>query len=189
MTKKFKVERGRNSQGRLSNRNQSDFRLKHRVYKAREWAIYECVINPSWKENGLANILISRKQPDGLLIIGSYLVDTLCLGLKDTFCKVNYTAEKYETHKTKMYRDEEPFNCDISFAHTIIYGGIDFAATFGIKPQKDFKLSKYILIEPNKIEIDKSIEFGKDGKPLYIQGPYDDPEIIMNILKKTDSEG
>ena len=115
--------------------------------------------------------MISRKQPDGLLIIGSYLVDTLCLGLKDTFCKVNYTVEKYETHKTKMYRDEEPFNCDISFAHTIIYWGIDFAATFGIKPQKDFKLSKYILIEPNKIEIDKcSKEHGVMNKEIFSEG-------------------
>jgi hypothetical protein len=33
------------------------------------------------------------------------------------------------------------------------------------------------------------IEFGKDGEPFYINGPYDNPEAIIAKLQETVGEG
>ncbi|MCU0915929.1 MAG: hypothetical protein MUC88_15415, partial [Planctomycetes bacterium] len=54
---------------------------RKKIHLARQYPLYECLINASWKQKGLATILVSRRQPDGNLLFGVYLVDILCLGL------------------------------------------------------------------------------------------------------------
>ncbi|MCD6172071.1 MAG: hypothetical protein J7J36_06655 [Thermoplasmata archaeon] len=153
------------------------------VRNARKYPIYECMINPSWKEMGLAIILLSRKRPDGNILFGCYLVDIFCLGLKDTFWNSNFPLERYENElKPAVYRDEEPIDCDISMAHQIIYGAIEYAHKLGFNPHKDFRITKHILKDKNNLKMDADIEFGKNGKPLYIAGPNDDIEAILKKL-------
>jgi len=145
-----------------------------KILGARKLRIYECLINPSWKEDGLATILLSRRQPDGDLLFGVYLVDVYYLGLKNTFCNVDFSVWRYETElRSKTYKEEDPVECPIPLAHHIIYGGIEFAAQFGFKPNKDFKFSQYVLEDKNSIEPCEAVEFGKDGQPYYIAGPDD----------------
>ena len=143
------------------------------------------MINPSWQEQGLVRIVLSRKQPDGNLVFGVYLVDIFCLGLKNTFCNANCPLSKYETEiKPKAFRDVHPVDCPSELAHRIIYGAIEYASELGFKPQKDFKLSKCILDEKDKIGEMPKIDFGKDGKPFFIAGPDDNAELIISKLDK-----
>lgn len=94
----------------------------------------------------MAIILLSRKRPDGNILFGSYLVDIFCLGLKDTFWNSNIPLERYENElKPSVYHNEKPISCDISIAHQIIYGAIDYASKLGFHPHKDFRITKYIL--------------------------------------------
>src|SRR3989304_6560399 len=77
---------------------------KNIIKNARELPVHECLINPQWKEEGMASILISRKQTDGKLAFGTFMLDTFCLGLKNTFCNANIPLDEYEnTLKEKMY--------------------------------------------------------------------------------------
>ena len=153
------------------------------IKNARELPIHECLINPQWKEEGMATILISRKQIDGKLAFGTFMVDTFCLGLKNTFCNANITSDEYEnTFKEKMYSLTSYIECDIDLAHQIIYGAIDFARGLGFEPQRDFKLSRYILEEPSETAFSFHIEFGKDGKLFYIAGPNDNVDFIIRKL-------
>lgn len=71
----------------------------------------------------------------------------------------------------------------------IVYGAIEYADNLGFSPHKDFSLSKYILGVP--IEPTKKIRFGgPDGKPLYILGPEDDPqEIIQRLTEEVGENG
>jgi len=154
------------------------------IYNARNYPIYECLIGSSWKKQGMANILLSRQQPDGNLIFGVYLVDIFCLGLKNTFCHANFSMSNYEKDlKVKIYQEQPPVECPVDLAHQIIYGAIDYASELGFNPQKDFKLSKYILEERDKFGEITEVEFGKDGKPFYISGPDDDVQAIMRKLE------
>lgn len=155
------------------------------INNARELPVHECLINPQWKEEGMATILISRKQTDGKLAFGTFMVDTFCLGLKNTFCNANITLDEYEnTFKEKMYSLTSYIECDIDLAHQIIYGAIDFAKELGFEPQRDFKLSRYILEEPSGKHSSAHLEFGKDGKPFYIAGPDDNVDLIIRKLSE-----
>ncbi len=153
---------------------------KYIISKGRNLPFYECFINNVWKENGLATITISKKMPSGNFIIAFYLVDIFCLGVKSTFYNLNLDSIEYRGFVERLEDNPEGIQvCDISLAHNIIYGAIDFAEEHGYKPHKDFSVTKYLL-DPDLITdgIDE-IEFGRDGKPFYIAGPDDD---IANIF-------
>ena len=85
--------------------------------------------------------------------------------------------------KVKIYREQNPVECSVDLGHQIIYGAIDYASELGFRPQKDFKLSRYVLEGRDKFGEITEVEFGKDGKPFYIAGPDDDVQAIMKKLE------
>jgi len=154
-----------------------------KIRDARNYPIYDCWINPSWKEHGLAHIILSRQQPDGNIAFGVYLVDTGCLGVKNAFCNADFTPGKYKSQLVAKAREESFEPCPIDLAHHIIYGAIDYAAQLGFRPHKDFALSQYILEPRENVEPVEGVEFGQDGKPFYIAGPHDNVRRIMDQLR------
>ena len=163
---------------------------RRKILGARELPVYECLINPSWQEHGLAHILLSRRQTDGNLLYGVYLTDVYCLGLKNTFCNANFTISRYKRElRNKLYQEETPVDCPLPLAHTIIYGGIEYAAQFGFEPNEDFELTQYVLDARESVELCKEVEFGKDGKPFFVAGPHDDVKRIMRQLDSKAGEG
>ena len=159
------------------------------IKRAEQFPIYECLLNQDWQDKGLAHILLSRKQPNNEFIIGVFLVDIYCLGLKNTFCNANIPLEKYEKLKLRMAVESFLITCDPVLANRIVYGAIDYARKLGFEPQKDFRLSRFTLGEPSDANVPYNIEFGKDGKPLYIAGPNDDADRVVERLSKTVGDG
>ncbi len=162
---------------------------KQKLRQARRFPIHECLINPSWQEQGLATILVSRRQPDDHLAFGVFLVDIFCLGLKNTFANVDFSESRYAREVVgSVYEQQASEPCDSELAQQIIYGAIAYARQFGFKPNKDFRLSQHLLDAPETIS-PSDIEFGKDGKPLFISGPDDNVQKILHQLKAMAEEG
>lgn len=159
------------------------------IKRAEQFPIHECLLNQDWQEKGLAHILLSRKQPTNEFIIGVFLVDIFCLGLKNTFCNANIPLEEYETLKHRMAEESSLIPCDLVLANRIVYGAIEYAGKLGFEPQKDFRLSRFTLGEPSDVDLPYNIEFGKDGKPLYIAGPNDNVNRVVAQLNKTVGDG
>jgi hypothetical protein len=88
-----------------------------------------------------------------------------------------------------MFRRETPITILPALAHEIIYGGIEYAAQFGFRPHSDFKRSRHILDPPDSHPRTGAVEFGRDGKPFYIEGPYDNVDAILRKLARTAGEG
>lgn len=150
---------------------------------ANRYPVYECQISDNWQESGLAYIWLSRKTPLHILT-GTFLVDIKCLGLKDTYITGFRTEWEYREHKNiTMQTFRRSFrlkDCSVSLIHTIIYGGIAYAGQFGFEPHKDFKQTKYLLNKDTKRG--ESVKFGEGDKPLYISGPNDNVEKILQKL-------
>lgn len=160
------------------------------VRQARNYPIEGCWIRPDWQEHGLAVIVIARRQPDGDIVFGNYLVDYYCLGLKDTYYNAGVSPGQFRRdYLPKMFPADPPVNISPALAHEIIYGGIEYAAKFGFRPHADFKLSLYILDPPDLHPRTGAVEFGHDGKPLYIEGPHDNTDAILRQLARTAGEG
>ena len=128
-------------------------------------------------------------MPSGKLIVGMYMVDIFCLGLKQTLYKFAISKSEYDDFLQEINRSYSLIECNLNTAHNIIYGAIDFAEELGFKPQEDFKITQHILNTELIDEDIDNIEFGKNGKPLYCEGPYDDTRRIIGILEKNAGSG
>ena len=159
------------------------------IQAARKVPIYECLINEGWEEGGIAQIFVARKKQSGNIILGVYIVDTFCLGLKNTMFQHSMSEYEYEQHKKQISRNTEmaweklsPNTC-----FNIVYGAIEYAEDLGFMPNKDFSITEYILDDVESLEFEE-IEFGRDGKPYYFAGPYDDTSKVIAKLKKAVGE-
>ncbi len=158
--------------------------------RARQLPIAECWISPDWKEAGLCTVVVARKHTTGNVTFGVYLMDIFCLGLKNTYGVFNRTRFDYEDIINDMYAQhggKEPIS--YALAHNIVYGGIAYAEDLGLKPEKDWATSQFILEEDTEdIELIE-VEFGKDGKPLFISGPHDNVGKIKSRLDASVGAG
>lgn len=152
---------------------------------ARSYPIEGCWVRPDWQEAGITPVTLARRQPDGLLMYGTYLVDYYCLGVKDAFCRVALPAREFYAQDLAHLCEENPLPISVELAHELVYGSIEFAARYGFKPHRDFKLAQLILDPPEAHPRTGTVEFGKDGKPFYISGPYDNVQAIMRTLMRT----
>ena len=163
--------------------------LRH-IRQARDYPFEGCWIRKDWKESGLAVIVVARRQPNGNIVFGNYLVDYYCLGLKDTFCNAEIPPGEFRRdYLPRLFRDTQPVEISPALAHEIIYGAIGFAARYGFKPQRDYRDSQQVLDRPDKYPLSGAVEFGKDGRPFFISGPYDDADRIIRQLTRTAGEG
>jgi hypothetical protein len=166
---------------------------RNMVQKARQFPIIECIINHDWdasEDSGLVRIVLARQGPEDSIIFGTYMVDMYCLGLKDTHSGVAPTRAQFDQEIVfRLFQDGQEADCPIDLAHQIIYQAIDYAAQFGFKPQKDFRHSQFVLEKRGTLPEQHHLTFGKDGKPLYIAGPYDNARAIVARLEQKAGSG
>ena len=160
--------------------------------QARNYPVYECLISIGWQKDdpGLVEIVLARQQPNGEICFGVYLVDKLCLGLKNTFANANFSRSRYQDEvRDRISSRSKLQDCPLELAHQMIYQSIDYAAQFGFEPHKDFALSQFLLQPRGELEEPYHLTFGKDGKPFYIAGPRDNVARILRQLEKTAGPG
>ena len=152
--------------------------------KSRNLPVNECLINSDWKKSQLCELIISRKHVTGALTVCFYLVDLLCLGVKDTFFKFNISPEELKNLLERRSGKYQLINISYELAHNIIYAGVEYAEEYGFKPHKDFSSTTiYFLEEDNDaVPLIKVKCGGLDGKPCYTNTGFDSPERERAIL-------
>ena len=158
---------------------------RDQIRRAAEFPIHECFISSGWEERGLAQVFVVRQLPNRTYLLGIYLVDVFCLGVKNTFVRAR--LQQAEVRSLLDQVPERTSKISYEEARSVILGAVEFARRFGIEPHPDWAVSGP-LVEPER-SFDRAFEFGKDGKPFYIQGPHDDAEAIMRRLSPLVREG
>jgi hypothetical protein len=162
------------------------------IRRARTFPLVECWISANWQQDdlGLVEILVARQQPDGDVCFGLYLVDKFCLGLKNTLARTSFSRTRYQKEvPTTMFHQPDPVVCTPELAHQMIYASIEYAAQFGFTPEKDFALTQYVLAPRGELEEPYDLVFGRNGKPFFVAGPYDNAPQILKQLEKTAGPG
>lgn len=154
------------------------------IRRAHVYPIHECLLSEKWEEEGMAAIAIARRQSEAQILLGVYVVDLYCLGVKNTFCIANMPLSKYrEDFRARYTRENGARPCSAELAHQIIYGAVEYAANLGFRPHKGFLLSRHMLNKRETVPPNNELEFGRDGKPLYFSGPRDSPGRILKHLE------
>jgi hypothetical protein len=161
-----------------------------------------CWVSPGWSEgltvdwqpgwhdtdetvlghSGIAAVLTARDARRSRLSVCGYLVDVYCLGVKDVFGpKVMNAGECAEfTRRFFGAFDAPPIAASLGLAQNLVYGAVDFARSFGFEPVAEFEDVKGHL---GSWDGPSSIGFGLDGKPYYVEGPFDDADRILRQLE------
>jgi hypothetical protein len=158
---------------------------------ARKLPFGDCYVNLGFRNSGLARVLITRKRANGSYIIGFFLVDVFCLGVKQVMYFYAPTEEFIDdlVYRTNLSDPNDPtLLCDSDYAQNIVWGAVEYAEDLGFEPRdEDFEVAQYILDPADEIEF-IVIEFGKDGKPFFIAGPRDNPKAINEKLSRLGKE-
>ncbi|NEO28654.1 MAG: DNA-binding response regulator [Kamptonema sp. SIO4C4] len=138
--------------------------------------------------SSLGLVLVARFQDYDYYSICTYLIDYLCLGVKDTMGPQELYHEKLDFVIKNSYQafSDGYVNITLEEAQAIVLGSVNYAAKLGFKPHENFENTYQYL---GRWEQQLHLEFGLQGKPFYINGPYDNFRQIIKTLEKNVGRG
>lgn len=163
------------------------------LQNARDYPLHGCWIMEDWQDTGITPVIVARMQDNDRIMLGVYMVDYYCLGIKDAFTRADYSQNRFE-RELPGFCAGAPLSCSVELAHELIYGALEYAKKLGFEPHPDFYKQKadLMLDPPDSHPRKNNVSFGKDGKPLYISGPYDSEmksRSVVNTLMRTCGPG
>jgi hypothetical protein len=131
---------------------------------------------------GLALVLLARAGRGDRVTACSYLVDTFCLGVKNTIGPQRLHRRDLPGFLRRCFAGfpAPPLRAPLSLAQHVVHGAVAFAAGLGFDPHPDFADVRGFLGE---LDEPCAITFGERGRPLYVAGPHDDPRFVMRTLR------
>ncbi len=166
---------------------------RHYLEHAREYPIFGCWIMKDWYEAGITPVLVVREQEPGKVMFADYMVDLTCLGVKDAYTRTDISLSKFERSLPELHNGELE-KCSVELAHEVVYGALEYAERYGFQPHPDFKaqMANLMLDAPDAHPRQDHVAFGRDGKPFYVSGPYDDErksKFVLDTLSRTAGQG
>lgn len=156
--------------------------------QAQDFPVLGCWVMEGWQEHGLTPVIVARLQADNRVMFGAFMVDIYCLGVKNALWETDVSRNRFERDLPRMCSGA-PEACKTGLAHEMIYGAVDYARRFGFEPHRDFAKASLILDPPAAHTRIHHVEFGHEGKPLFVAGPNDNARAIVNQLIRTAGEG
>jgi hypothetical protein len=160
---------------------------------AAAWPRYEVLLSQKWDTPGsLVTILVARRAPEsGKVAAAFFIVDLACLGVKRVHVKRFAGEEAYFDGMRAEAIERQPMAPgDLDLVAKIIYTALDYAATMGFKPDFVFAQAEPLLsgAEPTRCHIPVPTG-GPNGKPFFVNGPYDDVDRVMAQLRRVVGDG
>jgi hypothetical protein len=135
---------------------------------------------------GLVIVVVARREPQGMLRVCQYLLDVFCLGVKNTIGPLVIAPEQLDGLLADFYQSYPDGYLEIPehLAVELVWGACDYAGTLGFSPAagSDWADTRGHLGErPPEV----SVRFGREGRPFYVNGPYDNADRVLATLRRT----
>jgi hypothetical protein len=128
--------------------------------------------------------------PDGRdrLSVCGYLVDTWCLGVKNAIGPRRMGRRAFDSYKREYFGpwESDGIPVPLELAQHLVFGAVEYARRLGFEPHRDFRQARRAL---GSWDGTSAITFGRDGTPLYVNGPWDDPERVLATLERSVGGG
>lgn len=160
--------------------------------QSKHWPLLECLITENWEDPAtLVQICIARRAASGEVAVGMFLMDLACLGAKNAHGTVFRSAAEYRSElRRDLMRHQTLVPCDLDLAAKVVEEGVKYAASLGFKPNRDIDKAYMVLgdVHPERCQTPIPLG-GEDGKPLFVNGPYDDVDRILRVLDRKVGKG
>ena len=135
-------------------------------------------------DSGVACVLVAAPDRRTTQYICGYLVDTWCLGVKNAIGPQRMRPREIEAFKRQYFGQwgSEGIPVPLELAQHLVLGAVDYARSLGFEPHPDFRRARRAL---GSWDGPSAITFGLQGKPLYVNGPYEDPQRVLAKLERS----
>jgi hypothetical protein len=149
------------------------------------WPLHD---DPAGGSGGLISVLVARRVRYGKVTACGYLVDAYCLGVKNALGPEPMDERDLRGFVRTYFSTYggDPVQAPIELACEIVLGSVEYARSLGFDPHPDFAAVAGHL---GSWTGPGAISFGKDGKPFYVFGPYDDHRKVIRTLKRSVGRG
>ncbi len=159
-----------------------------RLAGAEAWPVVDALVPEAIWSSGIGQLVFTRRLPDGRFALANFLVDVYCLGVKNAYWGI---VSEWDLDKLKRkLRGMGPLHAVTpeQFAK-LVFGAVDYAQQFGFVPHPDYRHAKLLLAGIDPTRCTDTFEYGRDGKPFFINGPHDSAEKIKVIMHKIKLAG
>jgi len=187
-----KKSKDRLSQKVAAQRRQQMASLTGKMTAAVKFPIHGCYISAACVDGrGMGPVMFVREKSPGQFVMAVFLIDSLCLGVKNAMAAYRTRSELSEMLE-RMQEHGKFESVTPGVARGYVESAIAYAAALGFKPHDDYRKIEPIwgAVEPEPIP--EHYQFGKDGRPVFIAGPGDDEarqNMIHITLAQTVGEG
>jgi hypothetical protein len=141
------------------------------------------MITKDISNRGIGYVLVARAKSPGVIRCVCFLVDVYCLGIKNcSYAKLS--EDGLLSYIKRLSENQEFVDIKPSYAKKFVESAVTFASDLGFRPHLDFTKYFTLLADVDSSECSNEFTFGKDGKPLFISGPFDTPKKIGLIVEK-----
>ena len=145
----------------------------------------EAFVSANLFEIGMGYAAVARFRGNDVEI-GVFLLDVLCLGVKDAFYTRVSSAEYDSSVLEQIISATNRKPPDPPAARKLVESAVAYAQNLGLAPHPDYKQGCRVFGGIKASDSNATFAFGKDGKPFYVQGPHDSfqkCQCIMNQLR------
>jgi hypothetical protein len=159
---------------------------------AENWELSTCWIASDWRNtNNLTQAIVTRTHANGRVAVTAFIVDLACLGVKNASVAAFISDYEFRFEYLDRVQQTQAFEtCSSDLIAKIVRTGIDYARSLGFEPHRDTKDALKFLHDAHpETVLDAIPTGGENGRPLFVQGPYDNVNKIIRTLEKTVGEG
>jgi hypothetical protein len=159
-----------------------------RLQRSEKWPIVQALVSTELWDEGIGYLVLAREEPEGAIVFASFLVDVLCLGVKDAFWRAG-PMEEFRELVREMEKIQGLSPIDPACLVKIVEGAVEFAQSFGFPPHPDYRHASLLLAGIDPSSCPERYVFGEDGKPHYFQGPNESPAQARAIAERVREAG
>lgn len=157
--------------------------LPERLLKAAAAPILHCWVSGDLQGKGMGSVCVSRQLALGSVAFAIFLVDRYCLGVKDAWVGITSRSDYDDRIVGKIRSRSKVIEMSPAAARKLVEGAAAYARGLGIAPHADYQRAKLMFGSIDPAECTEEFEFGKDGKPFFFAGPFDDSRGCHQILR------
>lgn len=153
--------------------------------------IIYCGICGTITSSGLGQVLIARQGPMRQVGLAVFLIDSGCLGVKDVLAILD-GPDRASKIIEQLENDRDLKPTTPGLARGLVESAVAYAQSLGFEPHADYRKAAMIWGEVEAESIEGHYTLGREGKPFYMNGPFEDQarqQHILRTLERTVGEG
>src|SRR5437867_6457821 len=154
-----------------------DAGLAGQVRRAAGAPIQHCLLSKTLFDDGLGTLLLARGLTPYDVALGTFLLDSYCLGIKDVMFRV-VDEDEFEMYVETMGAMSPFISVEPSYARKLLRELAAWARSIGFPPHRDFAVVEQLFGDVSSDASDAVFHFGHEGKPVYIPGPSESTSLM-----------